>query len=79
VFQAARDLRTVALFGVGYDMIDVCAATRHRVAIAMASGANHEAVADSGPRSMKPPWLPSARRGVRWRPATAASKACCAR
>jgi D-3-phosphoglycerate dehydrogenase / 2-oxoglutarate reductase len=46
VFQAARDLRIVARFGVGYDMIDVDAATRHGVAIAMAFGANHEAVAD---------------------------------
>lgn len=46
VFQAARDLRIVARFGVGYDMIDVGAATRHGVAIAMAFGANHEAVAD---------------------------------
>jgi phosphoglycerate dehydrogenase-like enzyme len=27
VFQAARDLRIVARFGVGYDMIDVGAAT----------------------------------------------------
>ena len=46
VFAAARDLRIVARFGVGYDMIDVPAATRHGVAIAMAFGANHEAVAD---------------------------------
>ena len=46
VFEAARDLRIVARFGVGYDMIDVGAATRHGVAIAMAFGANHEAVAD---------------------------------
>jgi phosphoglycerate dehydrogenase-like enzyme len=46
VFAAAPDLRMVARFGVGYDMIDVPAATRHGVAIAMAFGANHEAVAD---------------------------------
>jgi phosphoglycerate dehydrogenase-like enzyme len=43
---AAKDLRVVARFGVGYDRIDVPAATRHGVAIAMAFGANHEAVAD---------------------------------
>lgn len=43
---AARDLRVVARFGVGYDRVDVAAATRHGVAIAMAFGTNHEAVAD---------------------------------
>ena len=46
VFRGAPDLRVVARFGVGYDMIDVPAATRHGVAIAMAFGTNHEAVAD---------------------------------
>jgi D-3-phosphoglycerate dehydrogenase len=46
VFRAATDLRVVARFGVGYDMIDVAAASRHGVAVAMAFGANHEAVAD---------------------------------
>jgi len=46
VFQAARDLRVVARYGVGYEMIDVEAATRHGVVIAMAFGTNHEAVAD---------------------------------
>ncbi len=43
---AAKDLRVVARFGVGYDRVDVPAATRHGVAVAMAFGANHEAVAD---------------------------------
>jgi len=47
VFQAARDLKIVARYGVGYDKVDVAAATRHGVAIAMAFGTNHEAVADS--------------------------------
>ena len=42
----ARDLRVVARFGVGYDRVDVAAATRHGVAVAMAFGTNHEAVAD---------------------------------
>ena len=46
VFRAAKDLRIVARWGVGYDNIDVPAATRHGVVIAMAFGANHEAVAD---------------------------------
>ena len=47
VFDAAKDLKVVARYGVGYDAVDVAAATRHGVAIAMAFGANHEAVADS--------------------------------
>jgi phosphoglycerate dehydrogenase-like enzyme len=46
VFDRAPDLRVVARWGVGYDAIDVAAATRHRVAVCTAVGANHEAVAD---------------------------------
>ncbi len=46
VFASAPDLRVVARFGVGWDKVDVEAATRHRVAVAMAFGANHESVAD---------------------------------
>lgn len=46
VFAAAPDLKLVARMGVGYDRVDVTAATRHGVAIAMAFGTNHEAVAD---------------------------------
>lgn len=46
VFGAARDLRVVARWGVGYDAIDVAAATRHGVRVCTAVGANHEAVAD---------------------------------
>jgi len=46
VFAAAPDLRVVARFGVGYDRVDVAAASRHGVAVAMAFGANHESVAD---------------------------------
>src|SRR3990172_6646058 len=46
VFEHATDLRVVARFGVGYDQIDVPAATRHGVAVAMAFGTNHESVAD---------------------------------
>ncbi len=47
VFREAKDLQIVARYGVGYDKIDVAAATRHGVMIAMAFGTNHEAVADS--------------------------------
>ena len=47
VFDSARDLKIVARYGVGYDKVDVAAATRHGVAIALAVGTNHEAVADS--------------------------------
>ena len=46
VFRAAPDLRIVARYGVGYDMIDVEAASRHGVVVAMAFGTNHETVAD---------------------------------
>lgn len=46
VFREATDLRIVARYGVGYDRIDVAAASRHGVVIAMAFGTNHEAVAD---------------------------------
>jgi D-3-phosphoglycerate dehydrogenase len=46
VFQQAPDLRVIARWGVGFDAIDVAAATRHGVAVCTAVGANHEAVAD---------------------------------
>lgn len=46
VFQSANELRIIARFGVGWDQIDVSAATQHGVAVAMAFGANHETVAD---------------------------------
>jgi phosphoglycerate dehydrogenase-like enzyme len=46
VFAVASALKVVARMGVGYDEIDVAAATRHGVAVAMAFGTNHEAVAD---------------------------------
>ncbi len=44
--SAAASLKVIARVGVGYDMIDVDAATRHKVPVAMAFGTNHEAVAD---------------------------------
>ncbi|MCS6878888.1 MAG: antibiotic biosynthesis monooxygenase [Geminicoccaceae bacterium] len=46
VFAAAPGLEVVARLGVGWDSVDVAAATRHGVAVAMAFGTNHEAVAD---------------------------------
>jgi D-3-phosphoglycerate dehydrogenase len=46
VFDAAKDLKLVARFGVGYDQVNVPAATRHKVPVAMAFGSNHESVAD---------------------------------
>ena len=46
VFESAPDLRVVSRWGVGYDAVDVTAATRHGVAVCTAVGANHEAVAD---------------------------------
>jgi phosphoglycerate dehydrogenase-like enzyme len=46
VFAAAPQLKVVARMGVGYDKVDVAAATRHGAAICMGFGTNHEAVAD---------------------------------
>ena len=46
VFRAAPDLRVIGRWGVGYDAIDLPAATRHSVLVCTAVGANHEAVAD---------------------------------
>jgi D-3-phosphoglycerate dehydrogenase / 2-oxoglutarate reductase len=46
VFAAAPQLKVVARMGVGYDKVDVAAASRHGVAICMGFGTNHEAVAD---------------------------------
>src|SRR5262245_29239897 len=46
VLREARDLEVIARFGVGYDQVDVSAATRHGVYVAMAFGSNHETVAD---------------------------------
>jgi phosphoglycerate dehydrogenase-like enzyme/quinol monooxygenase YgiN len=46
VLSSAPDLRLIARLGVGWDRIDLAAATRHGVAVAMAFGTNHDAVAD---------------------------------
>jgi phosphoglycerate dehydrogenase-like enzyme len=46
VLAAAPGLRVIARWGVGFDAIDLDAASRHGVAVCTAVGANHEAVAD---------------------------------
>lgn len=46
VFQVRPDLRVIGRWGVGYDAIDIPAATRHGVLVCTAVGANHETVAD---------------------------------
>jgi len=46
VFEAAKDLKVIARLGVGWDAVDVDAATSHGVVLAMAFGSNHESVAD---------------------------------
>ncbi|MGH7322497.1 MAG: phosphoglycerate dehydrogenase [Candidatus Rokuibacteriota bacterium] len=46
VFRSAPDLRIIARWGVGFDAIDLAAASRHRVVVCTAVGANHETVAD---------------------------------
>jgi phosphoglycerate dehydrogenase-like enzyme len=46
VFRSAPELRVIGRWGVGYDAIDVGAATRHGVPVCTAVGGNHESVAD---------------------------------
>ena len=46
LFDAAPKLRAIARTGVGYDLIDVAAATRHRVAVTITPGTNQESVAE---------------------------------
>src|ERR1700722_5414562 len=43
---AATKLRAIARQGVGYDAIDVAAATEHGVAVVIAAGTNHDCVAE---------------------------------
>ncbi len=43
---AAKGLKILSRAGVGYDAIDVAAATDHGVAVTIAVGANHDAVAE---------------------------------
>jgi D-3-phosphoglycerate dehydrogenase / 2-oxoglutarate reductase len=46
VLSQLPELRVIARCGVGYDMVDVDAATRHGVVLAIAPGGNYEAVAE---------------------------------
>ena len=46
LFKAAPNLRVIARTGVGYDLIDVPAATAHQVAVTITPGTNQESVAE---------------------------------
>ena len=46
VIRSLPDLRVIARSGVGYDRVDVDAATRHKVLLTITPTANHEAVAE---------------------------------
>ncbi len=46
LFAMAPRLRAIARAGVGYDLIDVPAATEHRVAVTITPGTNQESVAE---------------------------------
>src|SRR5262245_32675411 len=46
VLAAHPGLRVIARSGVGYDAVDLAAATEHRVAVAIAPGTNQDAVAE---------------------------------
>jgi len=46
VLDRAPHLRIIARWGVGYDKVDVAAASRAGIPVAMAFGANHESVAE---------------------------------
>jgi len=73
VFEALGALRAVVRFGVGYDAVDVQAASDHDVAVAITPGANADAVADLALLLMLATirGLPGLERDVRsgsWRP-----------
>jgi D-3-phosphoglycerate dehydrogenase len=73
VFEALDGLRAVVRFGVGYDAVDVQAASDHDVAVCITPGANAEAVADLALLLMLAAirGLPGLERAVRsgsWRP-----------
>jgi phosphoglycerate dehydrogenase-like enzyme len=46
VLATAPNLRVIARAGVGYDAVDLAAATDHGVAVTIAPGTNHDAVAE---------------------------------
>lgn len=47
VLDALPKLRVIARAGVGYDRVDVAAATKHRIPLTITPTANHEAVAET--------------------------------
>jgi D-3-phosphoglycerate dehydrogenase / 2-oxoglutarate reductase len=74
VFEAVRGLRAVLRWGVGFDAIDVAAATAAGVAVLVTPGANADAVADMAVALMlacirRLPELDAAVRQRSWRPA----------
>ena len=46
VMEASPQLRVIARAGVGFDSVDIAAATEHGVAVTITPGANHDAVAE---------------------------------
>jgi phosphoglycerate dehydrogenase-like enzyme len=46
LFKLAPQLRAIARTGVGYDLIDLAAATAHQVAVTITPGTNHDSVAE---------------------------------
>jgi D-3-phosphoglycerate dehydrogenase/(S)-sulfolactate dehydrogenase len=46
VLAASPDLRVIARCGVGYDRVDIPAATEHKIPVTITPTANHEAVAE---------------------------------
>src|SRR5687767_6681403 len=46
VIESCPQLRVIARNGVGYDAVDVAAATQHGIAVTVTPGANHESVAE---------------------------------
>ncbi|CCO50204.1 Major facilitator family transporter (fragment) [Vibrio nigripulchritudo SOn1] len=46
VFNHSKGLKIVARWGVGYDKVDITAAAKHGIPVAMAFGCNHESVAE---------------------------------
>jgi D-3-phosphoglycerate dehydrogenase / 2-oxoglutarate reductase len=46
LFALAPRLRAIARTGVGFDLIDLAAATAHKVAVTITPGTNHESVAE---------------------------------
>ncbi len=74
VLEGARSLQAVVRWGVGFDAIDVAAATAAGVAVLVTPGANAEAVADMALALIlaclrRLPELDAAVRRGRWRPA----------